>query len=261
MNTRTVDAAPRPAWDAQELAENPHAHHAKADKVRRMFSAIAHSYELNNRLHSFGRDRAWRRAAVRLANVRAGVDAVLDVACGTGDLTRAFADGGARSVVGLDYTPAMLDVARGNRLHAAGGDVRTIRYIHGDAMDLPFPNESFDVVSIAFGIRNVTEPPRALAEFRRVLRPGGRLVVLEFDAPRFLPLRWASGFYTTRVMPLTATLVSRDRSGAYRYLPRSVRTFYSREEMCERIGAAGFAGAAPHVLTFGICVCYAARAN
>ena len=126
-------------------------------------------------------------------------------------------------------------------------------------MSLPFADGSFDVVSIAFGIRNVERPPRALAEFRRVLRPGGRVVVLEFDKPRVAPIRWGSDFYTNRVMPLTATLISRDRSGAYKYLPRSVRTFYTREEMAGRLEEAGFEVVRARPLTFGVCVCYVGR--
>lgn len=248
-----------PAWRNDELASDPHAHEQKAEKVCRMFSAIAGSYDLNNRIHSFGRDQAWRKAAVRLAGVRSNRDRVLDCACGTGDLTRAFADAGAAEVIGLDYTPAMLDIARTKRLTPRGGEVRSIRYMQGDAMSLPFDTASFDVVSIAFGIRNVAQPGRAFAEFRRVLRPGGRVVVLEFDKPRIAPIRWASDLYTERIMPITATLVSGDRSGAYRYLPRSVDTFLCREEMVALLEAAGFVEVSPHPQTFGVAVCYSGR--
>ena len=237
-------------WSDAELASNPHADAGKAGKVRSMFASIAHAYDLNNRLHSFGRDQAWRRATVRIAGLRPG-DEVLDVACGTGDLARAFASAGAGRVVGADYTPEMLDLAREKPRVGAG-----VEYLEADAMALPFEDASFDVVSIAFGIRNVAEPARAFAEFRRVLRPGGRLVVLEFSEPGFAPLRWASNFYTRRVMPLTATLVSRDRSGAYRYLPRSVETFLDREAMASAIERAGFAPVTQRALTFGVCVCW-----
>ncbi|MCA9311559.1 MAG: class I SAM-dependent methyltransferase, partial [Phycisphaerales bacterium] len=127
-----------------------------------MFGAIARSYDLNNRLHSFGRDQAWRRAAVRMAGVTP-TDDVLDCACGTGDLTRSFADAGARSVTGLDFTPEMLEIARRRRLRSPHQTGDTIRYVEGDAQRLPFEDASFDIVSIAFGIRNVTEPDRALA--------------------------------------------------------------------------------------------------
>ncbi len=248
-------AVAEPAWRSDELAGDPHTHQGKAEKVRRMFASIAGSYDLNNRLHSFGRDQAWRKAAVRMARIRAGEDRVLDVACGTGDLSRAFADGGAREVVGLDYTPEMLAIARQKRLHPRGRGDGVISYVDGDAMALPFEDGAFDVVSIAFGIRNVADPDAAFTEFRRVLTPGGRLVVLEFDRPRFAPIRWGSDLYTNRVMPLTATLVSGDRSGAYRYLPRSVSTFIGRDEMRGKLEAVGFDAVRQRVLTFGVCVC------
>lgn len=240
------------AWTADELSVNPHEHALKADKVRSMFAAIAPRYDLNNRLHSFGRDQAWRRSAVRLAGVRP-TDEVLDVACGTGDLARAFASAGAARVVGVDFTPEMLEIARCKR---CVGGAALPEYVQGDAMSLGFEAESFDVVSIAFGIRNVAEPARALAEFRRVLRPGGRLVILEFGRPRLAPIAWLNDFYCSVVMPRTATLIAGDRSGAYHYLPRSVRTFMSREAMCSAMRVAGFGAVRCTPMTFGVCVCY-----
>ncbi|QOI99775.1 MAG: bifunctional demethylmenaquinone methyltransferase/2-methoxy-6-polyprenyl-1,4-benzoquinol methylase UbiE [Phycisphaeraceae bacterium] len=246
-----VDA---PAWTDAELA-SPHRHEAKADKVRGMFAAIARSYDLNNRVHSLWRDQAWRRFAVRTASP-APTDRVLDVACGTGDLTQAFARAGAAEVIGLDFTPAMLDVAREKARALPTAEASRVRYMGGDAQQLPFPDASFDIVSIAFGIRNVADPGRALAEFARVLRPGGRLVVLEFDRPSFAPLRWFNDFYCGWVMPRTATAISRDTSGAYRYLPASVGTFMTRREMEDAVRAAGFTDVTSRGLTLGICVCY-----
>ncbi|MBL8747152.1 MAG: bifunctional demethylmenaquinone methyltransferase/2-methoxy-6-polyprenyl-1,4-benzoquinol methylase UbiE [Phycisphaerae bacterium] len=242
-----------PAWTREELSSNPHAHAEKAEKVRRMFGAIAHRYDLNNRLHSFGRDQAWRRAAVRLAGV-GPADHVLDVACGTGDLTRAFANAGAAEVTGLDFTPEMLDIAR--RKPSAVAGTTPIRYVEGDAMSLPFDDRSFDIVSIAFGIRNVSEPARAFREFRRVLRPAGRLIVLEFGRPRFAPIAWLNDFYCSTIMPRTATLISGDRSGAYRYLPKSVQTFLTREAMVGAMEAAGFTDVRTRAMTFGVCIAY-----
>jgi demethylmenaquinone methyltransferase/2-methoxy-6-polyprenyl-1,4-benzoquinol methylase len=253
-HARTADPPPAPAWTSEELAGDPHAHRAKAEKVRSMFGAIAHAYDLNNRLHSFGRDQAWRRAAVRMASVRP-TDHVLDAACGTGDLSRAFADAGAARVVGLDFTPRMLEIARAKR-PPRPGVAATVEYVEGDATALPFADASFDIVSIAFGIRNVTEPARALREFRRVLRPGGRLVVLEFGRPRPAPVEWLNDFYCSVVMPRTASLLARDRSGAYRYLPRSVSTFLTREQMIDAVSTAGFTGVRSRAMTFGVCVCY-----
>lgn len=223
-----------------------------------MFTAIARSYDLNNRLHSFWRDQAWRRAAVRLASLKGG-EAVLDIACGTGDLTRAFARAKPTpaSVKGMDFTAAMLDIAKHRLAMEAGKHAgeAPIEYAQADAMDLPLDDACVDVVSIAFGIRNVADPDKALREFRRVLKPGGRLVILEFAEPRFGPVRWASNFYTKRIMPLTATLIARDRSGAYRYLPRSVDTFLSPDQLAARMAAAGFSQIKQKPLTMGVCVC------
>ena len=242
-------------WSADDLQGNPHANAGKAEKVRGMFAAIAHAYDLNNRLHSFGMDQAWRRAAVRIADPKT-TDIALDCACGTGDLTRALADGGAARVTGLDFTAEMLDIARTKRVGPKRDRARRIiDYVQGDAMALPFADGSFDIVTIAFGLRNVSDPARALREFRRVLRTGGRLVVLEFDEPRNPVIRGVNRFYTTRVMPWTATVISRDRSGAYRYLPRSVRTFLTRDALAREIRAAGFDHIAQRALTFGVCVC------
>ncbi|MCP3904740.1 MAG: bifunctional demethylmenaquinone methyltransferase/2-methoxy-6-polyprenyl-1,4-benzoquinol methylase UbiE [Planctomycetes bacterium] len=223
-----------------------------------MFSGIASSYDLNNRLHSLGRDQAWRRAAVRLAEVRPA-DRVLDVACGTGDLTEAFASAGPAEVVGLDFAEPMLEIARGKTSRRERPDgVPTPRYVGGDATALPFEDDAFDIVSIAFGIRNVTDPAQAVREFRRVTSPGGRLVVLEFSQPRNPILRGLSRFYTNRVMPLTATWLARDRTGAYRYLPKSVDTFLSREAMTGMMEAAGYGEVRQKAMSCGVCVAYVA---
>jgi demethylmenaquinone methyltransferase/2-methoxy-6-polyprenyl-1,4-benzoquinol methylase len=208
--TRSDTSSSDVVWSATDLAGDPHEVADKAERVQRMFSAIAASYDLNNRLHSFGRDQAWRRKAVRLCRVRP-TDRV------------------------LDPLP---------------------EYVHGDAMDLPFEDAAFDVVSIAFGIRNVTDPARALREFRRVLRPDGRLIILEFDAPENRLLRRLNHLYTARIMPVTATWLSRDRSGAYRYLPRSVGTFNDRTSMLAAMTGVGFDPVVAHPMTFGVCVGY-----
>lgn len=249
------------AWTAGDLRANPHAAADKADRVQRMFASIAGSYDLNNRLHSFGRDQAWRRATVRLCQVRP-TDDVLDVACGTGDLSEAFADAQPRTVTGLDFTPEMLQIAEVKSRRARSVASRpTPRYMEGDAMALPFDDGAFDVVSIAFGIRNVSEPHKALSEFRRVLRPGGRLAILEFSQPRNPIIRAFNTFYTAHVMPFTASLIARDRSGAYRYLPRSVQTFMSAGEMTALMTGAGFANVTAHPMTFGVCATYLGRVS
>jgi demethylmenaquinone methyltransferase/2-methoxy-6-polyprenyl-1,4-benzoquinol methylase len=183
-------------------------------------------------------------------------DHLLDVACGTGDLTQAFAASLAGAVVGLDFTREMLDIARQKQQRLPAGSSGRMTYVEGDAQQLPFGDGEFDVVSIAFGIRNVAEPARAVGEFFRVLKPGGRVVVLEFDRPRCTPVRWFNDFYCGWVMPRTATLISGDRSGAYRYLPKSVGTFMPRADFVRALSGAGFANVSDRSLSMGICVCY-----
>ncbi len=247
---------PSPAWAGEKL-DHVHTQSDKARRVRDMFASIAHAYDLNNRLHSFGRDQAWRRAAVRLARVNQG-DRVLDVACGTGDLSQAFAATNASEVVGLDFTDKMLDLARDKRKRLDPARAQKLSYVQGDAQDLPFDDASFDVVSIAFGIRNVQDPARALREFARVLAPGGRLVVLEFDKPRNPVVRALNTFYCGWLMPRTAALISRDRSGAYAYLPRSVGQFMDSGALRAAIAESGFADAESRAMTLGVCVCHRA---
>lgn len=250
-------AAAGPAWSDTELQANPHAHADKPTKVRSMFAAIAKSYDLNNRLHSLWQDQAWRRFAVRKSDLKP-TDRVLDVACGTGDLTEAFARAGAAEVVGLDFTAEMLEIARLKAPKHLGPAASRVVYQQGDAQHLPFPDASFDVVSIAFGIRNVQEPMRALREFRRVLRPGGRLVVLEFAEPSLAPVRWFNNLYCRRIMPVTATWISGDKSGAYRYLPKSVATFTPEAQFLRNMAEAGLFDARAWHLSLGICNCYRA---
>lgn len=224
-----------------------------------MFAAIARSYDLNNRVHSLWQDQMWRRFAVKKA-VPSKTEVVLDVACGTGDLSEAFARAGVEKVVGLDFTFEMLEIARHKQgvLPAARHGDR-ITYIQGDAQRLPLADASVDIVSIAFGIRNVLDPAQALREFRRVLRPGGRVVILEFAEPKFAPIRWFNNLYCRRIMPVTATWIARDTSGAYKYLPKSVQTFVTPEQMCGMLTQTGFREPKSWNLSLGICTCYLAR--
>lgn len=252
MTPSDMPSSSAPAWTATDLREDPHRNPDKARRVQRMFASIAGRYDLNNRVHSFGRDQVWRRQAVALCEIKP-TDDVLDVACGTGDLTLAFATAGPRSVTGLDFTAEMLEVARLKPFSPAPV------YLQGDAMNLPFADGSIDVVSIAWGIRNVADPLRALREFRRVLRKGGRLCVLEFSEPKNPIVRAINRLYCGRIMPLTASLIARDRSGAYRYLPKSVENFPTPTAFAKLIEQAGFPPPRLHALTFGVCTIYLAQ--
>jgi len=276
-----------PAWSTDALSANPHGDPDKAARVQQMFAAIAARYDLNNRLHSFGLDQHWRRRAVRAVAPVTGAR-VLDVACGTGDLSLAFAAEGAGEVIGVDFTEPMLDIARAKAERArmksraarpealssmAGEAARSStgpanagtaglhlpHFRFGDATALNFPDAGFDRVSIAFGLRNVSNPAKALREFRRVLRPDGRLVILEFDEPRMPIVRQLSRFYTRVIMPWSATLIARDRSGAYRYLPRSVETFLDRDALARLLRECGFEAIEQEALCAGVAVVTTAR--
>lgn len=240
------------AWD-DDLLQNPHVAADKRTRVQRMFAAIAPRYDLNNRIHSFWQDQRWRRKATELAQIRP-TDVVVDVACGTGDLAMQLSAKKPRLTIGVDFTFRMLQFARAKSQVATRG--LPIRWLAGDAQLLPLADESADVISIAFGIRNVQDPLVALREFHRILRPGGRTIILEFSLPDRAILRALYNFYFRRILPLTATLISGDRSGAYRYLPRSVNTFLDRQQMILMMRQAGFAHVEHFPLTFGVCVCY-----
>jgi demethylmenaquinone methyltransferase / 2-methoxy-6-polyprenyl-1,4-benzoquinol methylase len=221
--------------------------------IRDMFARIAPAYDLNNRLHSLWRDQAWRRLAARLAGLSAG-ESALDVACGTGDLTALLARTPDARVVGLDFCKAMLDLARRKFPNLR------VEWVVGDAMALPFPDGSFDSLTIAFGLRNVPDAPAALREFHRILRHGGRLVVLEFTGgPPAGPAQRLLRFYTDAIMPRTAGLIARDRSGAYHYLHRSIHSFWSAEEMTAQMTAAGFVDVSAHRLTLGLAHAHLGR--
>jgi demethylmenaquinone methyltransferase/2-methoxy-6-polyprenyl-1,4-benzoquinol methylase len=131
-----------------------------------------------------------------------------------------------------------------------------VRFINADALALPLPDTSADVVSIAFGIRNVAHPAAALREFHRILRPGGRVIVLEFSLPTSRLLRALYNFYFRKILPVTATLISGDKTGAYKYLPESVNTFITREKMMTMMSETGFTSVEQFPMTFGVCVCY-----
>jgi demethylmenaquinone methyltransferase/2-methoxy-6-polyprenyl-1,4-benzoquinol methylase len=223
-----------------------------------MFAAIAPSYDLNNRLHSLWMDQSWRKRAVKLAELKP-TDQVVDVACGTGDLTLRFARAlgpNAHQPIGIDFTHEMLPIARRKSDAITAGTIHSIAWINGDALALPLADASVDVVSIAFGIRNVADPAAACREFRRVLRPGGRLLILEFSLPVNPILRGLYNFYFRKVLPRTATWISGDKTGEYKYLPESVNTFIDRAAMMRMMSEAGFEQVSQQAMTFGVCVCY-----
>ncbi len=238
-----------PAWDRVGL-HRPHAQSDKAGRVRRMFDDIAGTYELVNTLASLGRDAYWRRQAVALAGLQ-NAERVLDVACGTGDLARAFAAACRGAVVGVDFAERMLALA------ARRGQPGQ-HWCLGDAMHLPFAAGTFSVVSCAFGVRNFQDLRASLADMHRVLQPGGRAVILEFSLPKRAVARGLYRLYFEGLMPIAATIVSRDRGGAYRYLPKSVVSFLDRRGLATALHEVGFERVTTHALTSGVVVVYVA---
>lgn len=214
--------------------------------VRAMFDRIASRYDLLNRLLSAGTDRRWRRAAVRLLEPPPGAR-VLDLCTGTADLLIEALGGGGRGT-GVDLSSGML--ARGARKLERLGLAGRASLAAGDVERLPFGEGLFDAALIAFGIRNVGRPERALGEVCRVLRPGGRLVVLEFSTPPGL-LGGLYGLYFRHVLPRVGALVSGD-AGAYAYLPASVARFPAPAEFAALLEQAGFEGVAYRALSGGI---------
>lgn len=222
--------------------------------VARMFDHIAHRYDLLNRLLSLGRDTAWRRRlAARLAD-RTG-QRVLDLATGTADvLIEACRDVQAlRFGVGLDPAGRMLDRGRKKIAHRRLED--RVVVVVGEATHIPFAADCFDAVTVAFGIRNTANVPGAFCEACRVLRPAGRLVVLEFSIPTHWAVRPAYLLYFRHVLPHLGALLSGHRS-AYRYLNQSVESFPYGQALCQAISAAGFTNVHAQALTFGIATLY-----
>ena len=220
---------------------------AKAGRVRGVFDSVARRYDVMNDLMSLGLHRAWKAYAVAVARVRPG-DAVLDVAGGTGDLGRAFASRvDARGVVVLsDVNESMLRQGR-DRLLDEG---KIVPALLCDAEALPFATASFDLVSVAFGLRNMTHKEKALAEMARVLKPGGRLLVLEFSKVA-APLAKAYDWYSFNVLPRLGRLVAGDEA-SYRYLAESIRVHPDQETLKAMMKTAGLAHVDVHNLSAGV---------
>ncbi|HKQ49244.1 MAG TPA: bifunctional demethylmenaquinone methyltransferase/2-methoxy-6-polyprenyl-1,4-benzoquinol methylase UbiE [Phycisphaerae bacterium] len=246
MHTSPADS---PVWDDGRLAD-PHGQPDKAARVRAMFDEIAPTYERVNRVLSAGRDAYWRRHAVQMAVIQLD-DRVLDLACGTGDFARAFAVAKPKVVIGCDFAEQMLRQAADRR-------IEDIRWCMGDALTLPFADASFTVASCAFGVRNWQSLDRGLTEVFRVLRKGGRFVILEFSMPRAPLVARAYQLYFRRILPTVATWISGDRTGAYRYLPASVTAFIDEAGMTASLRAAGFARVEARRLTLGIVTVFVA---
>jgi demethylmenaquinone methyltransferase/2-methoxy-6-polyprenyl-1,4-benzoquinol methylase len=213
-----------------------------------MFDRIAGIYDRMNRTMTAGLDRGWRERAADRAELGAG-DSALDACCGTGDLALALARrvGPGGAVVGCDFSVPMLELAR--RKAAADG-LGWVRFEWADVLDLPYEDASFDAVTVGFGVRNFADLERGLGELARVLRRGGRLVILEITQPRRAPLRWFFSLWFDRAVPVLGALAG-DRD-AYAYLPRSVKRFPGPEPLAAMMAAVGLARVRYLILAGGI---------
>lgn len=238
------------------MSESPDQHRADLGKdpgrVSGMFDEVAAGYDRTNTVLSLGNDRLWRVAATRAIAPRAG-QRILDLAAGTGASAVALARSGA-DVVAADFSPGM--IAEGVKRH---GHIMNLTFQEADATALPFEDATFDTVTISFGLRNVNDPHAALAEMRRVAKPGGRLVVCEFSHPPHPLFAGLYRFYNDRVLPIVARRVS-SNADAYDYLNESIKDWPDQRTLSAWIRDAGWVDVAHRDLTFGIVALHRARA-
>jgi demethylmenaquinone methyltransferase/2-methoxy-6-polyprenyl-1,4-benzoquinol methylase len=239
-------------------------------EVREMFARVSPRYDLLNHLLSLGRDIHWRSVAAREAAGLCAKDVIVDLCTGTGDLAFTFHRTAPEArIIGLDFTPEMVELAlrkaERKQVHAAPfegqsgvGEERGMMFFgSGDAMAVPMADDSAALASVAFGLRNVADPERALREMVRLVRPGGKVLVLEFTRPRGRFFGRVYMFYFRHILPLLGRLVAAGAGDAYRYLPQSVEAFAGPEEMAARFRALGLRDVRAVALTFGVVHLYA----
>lgn len=227
------------------------------DRIRSMFGKIAPYYDLLNHLLSLNIDRLWRARTVKRVPPRVGQGPILDLCTGSGDLALAYqrAGKGEVPVVGADFCGPLLDRAI-RKARRGKSAAEPIRFLQADAQRLPFLADQFQIVSVAFGLRNVANTQQGLAEMTRVCQPGGSVVVLEFSKPRLAGLDRLYLWYFRKVLPKVGQWFSRSPDAAYKYLPESVLAFPDYEALCERMTAAGLRDVTYHPLTFGVATIY-----
>jgi demethylmenaquinone methyltransferase/2-methoxy-6-polyprenyl-1,4-benzoquinol methylase len=224
----------------------------KKEQVARMFNSISSNYDRLNHLLSLGIDRIWRKKAINYLS-KFNPAKILDVATGTGDFAIQAAVIPASEVIGVDISEGMLEAGR-IKIGKLGLSTR-VRLETGDSEQLPYADNFFDAVIVAFGVRNFENLDRGLSEINRVLKPGGHFVVLEISEPERFPMKQIFGFYFHKLLPLAGRMISKDKH-AYQYLPDSVAVFPKGEQFINRMHLAGFKNNIWKSLTFGICAMY-----
>ncbi len=226
----------------------------KKEQVRQMFDTISKNYDGLNRVISFGIDLKWRKRMVKMLKAKAP-KTILDIATGTGDLAIAMTQTGAEKIVGLDISPGMLEVGKEKILEK--NLQNTIEMVVGDSEDLPFDDNSFDAVTVGFGVRNFENLEKGLAEIYRVLKPEGTFMVLETSVPTKFPFKQGYRFYCSYILPTIGKIFSKDRS-AYAYLSESASVFPHGEAFNNILAKIGFIGIENKPQTFGVASIYVA---
>jgi len=227
-------------------------HSGKKEQVARMFDSISGNYDFLNHFLSLGIDIRWRKKAVKLL-APGNPKLILDVATGTGDFAVETLKLNPDKVIGIDISEGMLEVGR-KKMKDRGYDSK-IELMSGDSENLPFEENKFDAVIVAFGVRNFENLEKGLAEMHRVLKPGGRMVVLEFSKPRMFPFKQLYNFYFTFILPKIGKVISKDPA-AYTYLPESVQAFPDGESFVGILNRLGFKNTLCKPLTLGISSLY-----
>jgi len=226
---------------------------SKKLQVEQMFDQISHRYDFLNHFLSLGIDKLWRKKAVKILR-SFNPDTVLDVATGTADFAIAALDSGAKEIVGIDISEGMLNVGR-EKVKKYNGRIRLER---GDSEHIQFNDQTFDAIIVAFGVRNFEHLQKGLNEMRRVLKPGGHLIVLEFSKPSAFPVKQLYNFYFKYILPFWGNLLAKHKT-AYSYLPESVMAFPEGEQFVAELKKAGYSSAENRPLSFGISSIYIAQ--
>ena len=225
---------------------------SKKDQVAKMFNNISHRYDFLNQLLSLGIDKMWRKKAIAVLRPLKP-KSILDVATGTGEFAIEALQLKPQKIIGIDISDGMLEIGRKKIL--AKNLEASIELMHGDSENIPFKENKFDAVTVAFGVRNFENLKRGLSEILRVLKPGGMIVVLEFSKPSSFPFKQVYNFYFRFILPRIGSIVSNDKA-AYTYLPKSVEAFPDGEDFLHILHDVGFKNTQCSSLTFGISSIY-----